>query len=132
MGMICSSALVNLIYSQYSEVKKLMPNPFDKQSMTDKSSVSHLAIAGLLVGIGTDLGNGCTSGHGLCGMSRFSIRSFTAVLAFLSTAIAVATMSLGSYIPSVQIPMLNKLVVDPEIYLGASLLIAIWMSMLEK
>ena len=53
------------------------------------------AIAGLLVGFGTKLGNGCTSGHGLCGMARLSIRSFVAVGIFLVTAIAIAT--LGSY-----------------------------------
>jgi uncharacterized membrane protein YedE/YeeE len=53
------------------------------------------ALAGLLVGFGTKLGNGCTSGHGLCGLPRFSTRSFVAVGIFLCTAIAIAT--LGSY-----------------------------------
>lgn len=38
------------------------------------------------------MGNGCTSGHGLCGMSRFSIRSFVAVIVFLSTAIGFSTL----------------------------------------
>ena len=42
-----------------------------------------LAVAGLLVGIGTTLGNGCTSGHGVCGLSRLSPRSFTATAAFM-------------------------------------------------
>lgn len=37
------------------------------------------ALSGLLVGFGTKLGNGCTSGHGLCGLPRFSLRSFVAV-----------------------------------------------------
>ena len=132
MGMICASAVVNLIYSRFPETTKVMPLPFDKQSMVDKSSVSHLAIAGLLVGIGTDLGNGCTSGHGLCGLPRFSLRSLPAVLAFLSTAIAVATMSLESFIPNYQLTMVNKLAVTPEIYLGASLVIGLFVSMSEK
>lgn len=44
-------------------------------------------IAGLLVGFGTRLGSGCTSGHGICGLARFSRRSFTATLVFMATAI---------------------------------------------
>jgi len=44
-----------------------------------------LAIAGLLVGVGTALGNGCTSGHGVCGLSRGSSRSLAAVLTFMAT-----------------------------------------------
>ena len=45
-----------------------------------------LAIAGLLVGFGTRLGNGCTSGHGVCGLARLSPRSLAAVLVFMATA----------------------------------------------
>ncbi len=47
-----------------------------------------LIIAGLLVGFGTRMGNGCTSGHGVCGLGRFSMRSLAAVLTFMATAIA--------------------------------------------
>jgi len=47
-----------------------------------------LIIAGLLVGVGTHLGNGCTSGHGICGLSRLSPRSFVAVGTFMAAAIA--------------------------------------------
>ena len=39
--------------------------------------------AGLLVGFGTQLGSGCTSGHGVCGLSRFSVRSLVATLTFM-------------------------------------------------
>jgi len=47
-------------------------------------------IAGVLVGVGTRLGNGCTSGHGVCGISRFSVRSLAATLTFIATgALAV-------------------------------------------
>jgi uncharacterized membrane protein YedE/YeeE len=45
-------------------------------------------IAGLLVGFGTQLGNGCTSGHGVCGLSRLSIRSLVATGTFIATGIA--------------------------------------------
>ena len=44
-----------------------------------------LAIAGLAVGIGTALGSGCTSGHGICGISRFSVRSIGATVTFVAT-----------------------------------------------
>lgn len=44
-------------------------------------------IAGLLVGFGTLLGNGCTSGHGVCGISRFSIRSLVSTVTFISFGI---------------------------------------------
>ncbi len=42
--------------------------------------------AGLLVGFGTRLGSGCTSGHGVCGLSRLSVRSLVATLTFMATA----------------------------------------------
>jgi len=42
-----------------------------------------MALAGLLVGIGTRIGNGCTSGHGVCGISRFSMRGIVATLFYL-------------------------------------------------
>jgi uncharacterized membrane protein YedE/YeeE len=42
-----------------------------------------LIVAGLLVGVGVRMGNGCTSGHGVCGLSRFSLRSLVNVLAFM-------------------------------------------------
>jgi uncharacterized membrane protein YedE/YeeE len=46
-----------------------------------------LIVAGLLVGIGVRMGNGCTSGHGVCGLSRFSMRSLVNVLAFMAAGI---------------------------------------------
>ena len=58
------------------------------------ASTPVLVIAGLLVGIGTRLGSGCTSGHGVCGVSRFSARSIVATLTFMAAGIAtVAAMS---------------------------------------
>jgi uncharacterized membrane protein YedE/YeeE len=42
-----------------------------------------LVVAGLLVGVGVRMGNGCTSGHGVCGLSRLSVRSLVNVLAFM-------------------------------------------------
>ena len=45
-----------------------------------------LAVAGFLVGIGGGVGSGCTSGHGVCGISRFSKRSILATIVFMATA----------------------------------------------
>jgi uncharacterized protein len=56
-------------------------------------SWSLTAVAGLLVGFGTRLGGGCTSGHGVCGIARLSPRSLTATMVFVVTAaIVVAVM----------------------------------------
>lgn len=48
-----------------------------------------VVVAGLLVGVGTRLGSGCTSGHGVCGLARLSPRSLTATVTFMATAAAV-------------------------------------------
>lgn len=47
-----------------------------------------LAVAGLLVGLGTRYGSGCTSGHGVCGLARFSPRSLIATLSFMAAGFA--------------------------------------------
>lgn len=51
-----------------------------------------LALAGLLVGFGTRLGSGCTSGHGVCGLARLSPRSIAAVLIFLATGMLMVAL----------------------------------------
>ena len=53
-----------------------------------RESLELLAVAGLLVGIGTRLGNGCTSGHGICGIARLSPRSLAATATFVAVAMA--------------------------------------------
>jgi len=53
-----------------------------------ESSLPTLIIAGLLVGFSTRLGSGCTSGHGICGIGRFSQRSIVATVSFLVTGFA--------------------------------------------
>ena len=51
-----------------------------------------IIIAGLLVGVGTSLANGCTSGHGVCGMSRFSTRSWVSTCMFMLVAVITANL----------------------------------------
>lgn len=55
-----------------------------------------IAAAGLLVGFGTRLGSGCTSGHGVCGLARFSPRSMASVVVFM--AVAAATVFLVRHV----------------------------------
>ena len=52
--------------------------------------VSLLVVAGLLVGIGTRMGSGCTSGHGICGLTRLSGRSLAATCTFMAIGMAAA------------------------------------------
>ena len=56
---------------------------------TIDANAEMLVIAGLLVGIGTRYGGGCTSGHGICGLSRLSPRSLIATLAFMASGMAI-------------------------------------------
>ena len=53
------------------------------------ASVPVILVAGLLVGFGSRLGNGCTSGHGVCGLARLSPRSLAATLTFMTVGAAV-------------------------------------------
>tara|TARA_B100001964_G_C13720011_1_gene374191 strand:- start:56 stop:493 length:438 start_codon:yes stop_codon:yes gene_type:complete len=53
------------------------------------SSQPLIIIGGILVGLGTKIGSGCTSGHGICGISRFSYRSILATLTFMIAAMIV-------------------------------------------
>ena len=72
VGLVAAPLLVMLVTGQLPEVHS-------------QASSRLLIIAGLLVGFGTRLGSGCTSGHGVCGIGRRSVRSVTATLIFIST-----------------------------------------------
>ena len=56
-------------------------------------SLGAMAVAGLLVGFGARLGDGCTSGHGVCGLSRGSVRSLVAVATFMTTGAITAILA---------------------------------------
>lgn len=56
-------------------------------------STTALIVGGFIVGIGVMLSNGCPSGHGVCGLSRFSPRSFVAVITFMATAAATVYLT---------------------------------------
>jgi uncharacterized membrane protein YedE/YeeE len=63
----------------------IVAGPLDKPAIADiQASWGEIMIAGFLVGIGTRYASGCTSGHGVCGISRGSIRSLVATLTFMA------------------------------------------------
>ncbi|CAM5774409.1 membrane protein [Labrys miyagiensis] len=79
IGLMLGPPLFLLLAGQWPAVTITVPWPL-------------LAVAGLLVGFGTRMGSGCTSGHGVMGLARLSPRSFAAVVTFLVTGIAAVTV----------------------------------------
>ncbi len=75
LGTVLSPVVAMLISGQFPEI-----------TITKNPAV--LLIGGLIVGVGTVTGNGCTSGHGVCGLSRHSTRSLVATIVFMLSAIA--------------------------------------------
>ncbi len=80
---------------RYAFIVGLLLGPVVLQLVTGASgigapaaSLPAMLASGLLVGIGTALGSGCTSGHGICGLPRLSVRSFVAVGTFMATGAA--------------------------------------------
>lgn len=74
------------IQFQHDIVEKLMSAAQSEEQIYNPSKAAFI-VGGFLVGIGTKLSNGCTSGHGICGLPRFSKRSFVAVMTFMGTGI---------------------------------------------
>lgn len=65
---------------------------FDAIKNTLNFSPAHFLIAGGIVGFGSLLGSGCTSGHGICGISRLSVRSIVATMTFIVTGVLTVAM----------------------------------------
>lgn len=79
--------LIGLVAAGYAFVQ-FEPDAFG----ASPRSILWVVVAGLLVGFGTRLGSGCTSGHGVCGISRMSPRSLAATLTFMAAGAATVTM----------------------------------------
>jgi len=79
IGLLCGPPLHALVFGHFPNVTIAAPWPL-------------ILVAGLAVGIGTRMGSGCTSGHGILGLARFSKRSFAATASFLVAGMAVATL----------------------------------------
>lgn len=67
---------------------------FGAPTIEINTSLIELVIAGLLVGFGTRMGSGCTSGHGVCGLGRLSTRSLVATLSFMTSGFIVCFLLL--------------------------------------
>ncbi len=74
IGLVLSTSLFHAYFPDYNLPRQGFP-------------LWLLAISGLLVGLGVALGNGCTSGHGICGVARFSKRSIIATIVFFTMAL---------------------------------------------
>jgi uncharacterized membrane protein YedE/YeeE len=75
--------LLGLVFGGYT-LNLISAKSFEN---TLNSELITIVIAGLLVGFGTVMGSGCTSGHGVCGLSRLSVRSIVATLSFMSAGL---------------------------------------------
>lgn len=83
--------LLGLIFAS-SFLFSLEPSLLAQEKELQKTPQTLFLSAGFLIGFGAHLANGCTSGHGICGMGRFSLRSILASLAFLFFGILTATL----------------------------------------
>ena len=79
-GLIVGSSIYVFFGENISDINM---NPFQ---LNDKNHMFFMILGGLLVGFGSQIGSGCTSGHGVCGLGRFSMRSLTATITFMVTA----------------------------------------------
>lgn len=85
-GLILAGAGVNVLLGGWITPRESFP-------------VWALVVAGLLVGFGTAMGSGCTSGHGVCGLSRLSRRSLVATVVFMVFGVVTATVLRATLLP---------------------------------
>lgn len=83
LAVLLGLGLAPLLFSSF------VPHAFDNSA---PRPTPYLLLAGLLVGYGTALANGCTSGHGVCGLSRMSRRSLVATLTFMGAGFLTASL----------------------------------------
>jgi uncharacterized membrane protein YedE/YeeE len=100
-GFLAAFVVVAKLWATYADASYL----FDSVTSSDPSvpvvsAIGH-GVAGLLVGFGTRLGNGCTSGHGVCGMARMSLRSYANVVSFMVLGFLTASLC-GAGCPAAQ------------------------------
>ena len=119
-GMVSACYAAYLFIGEFITVNDYHYYIFDPNEVsTADLSVVGWSFGALLVGVGTKLGNGCTSGHGVCGLPRLSIRSLVAVVLFMSSGVGMATL-LHSY------PFLDHPILFSSTYYDWFRLLASW------
>ncbi|KAL6599185.1 hypothetical protein U3516DRAFT_106622 [Neocallimastix sp. 'constans'] len=93
-GMVFMSSLINVFYNPFSKAKKNNDSSFMETPANYSKDLSLFGfiVAGFLVGFGSRMGNGCTSGHGICGIPRLSKRSIVAICLFMVFGGCIATI----------------------------------------
>lgn len=89
VSLVGGTLLASLLLPQLGATPQLVSAP----AASGLETPTWLVIAGLLTGLGTRLGNGCTSGHGICGLARLSRRSMVAVAVFFGVAILTVAVT---------------------------------------
>jgi uncharacterized membrane protein YedE/YeeE len=89
VSLIGGTLVTSLLLPQLGSAPQLVTAPAGSALETP----AWLVVAGLLTGLGTRLGNGCTSGHGICGLARLSRRSMVAVAVFFGVAILTVAVT---------------------------------------
>jgi len=89
VALVAGAALAALLFPALGNAPRLVAPP----AWFTAGTPLWIALAGLLTGFGTKIGNGCTSGHGVCGLARLSRRSFVAVGVFFGVAILTVAVT---------------------------------------
>lgn len=102
----------------------LWPTPFDADALDPSPLLA--VISGMLVGAGTKLGSGCTSGHGVCGLPRFSRRSIVAVLTFMAVGVLTSsTVGVLGIRQAIATPTKPSALLSTAIAAGAAAVLAV-------
>lgn len=96
ISLVCAMIITSVIFFQVFGDRNIYADPEKDIAFFDRSnrdlSLGGFIVAGLFTGFGTKMGNGCTSGHGLCGLPRFAIRSYVNMACFILMAVGTATL----------------------------------------
>jgi len=125
LGLVLSGVIMNQAYGGFEDL------PPREQSTGDRVRfLLRLFFGGGLVGFGTALGNGCTSGHGLTGLARLTIRSWVAVPTFMvCAAVAATAFGTATDLPTQPFPEEDVVELDETVAIAAGLIALVLMAM---
>ena len=92
VGLFTMPVLLGRIYGHYMTIGDYTIYLYDSNDSSNaRLSILGWILGGILVGFGTKMGNGCTSGHGVCGLPRLAPRSIVATITFMAFGMLIAT-----------------------------------------